>query len=196
MLYPILAFCFLAVACGDDKDAASISSDLEGIYKISHATQNSESCDAEGKSIIESISEKYFIFVSYKSYGVDYLTFVSCENPEKCKEIAKTAKSGEMGFGGEFLDNLTSGDDSKGYNSKIITTGYNSDGICTKSGVKEGNLIKIDASTLKWTLKFSAGKDYEAKDDTCSTEAAKEAVKGRPCSEYTVIQGTFVEKLD
>jgi len=169
-----LALLAALVGCG------GLSSELEGIYDIGTWTQNPDACDAEGASILEQQPETSFYVRVETFFGQKFLNAALCSDLADCQ-----AQAGDntINLNGWAFDG---GDDANGWTGATVfaggsgdqCTGQVTDHVMTSSGP---DTVRIESRTRE-TLPFPVDSD-----GFCSTDKAREAADGQPCTTLEVV---------
>src|SRR5512142_1445828 len=119
-------------ACGGGGVSASGATfaSFEGIYQIDADTQNPTACDAEGPSILDTITQQQFAAVHMKMLSVDGLLLVSCADDAGCSSTASMIKSGGgwLSEWGYFMSEILGTDQLSGLSA---SGGFELSGNCT-----------------------------------------------------------------
>jgi hypothetical protein len=177
---------------GEDPEDGGLTTNLRGIYSIDSWTDNQAGCDAEGASVLETMSDKKLGVKMTEFFGVDILVAVPCADPTDC---AESANAGFFGiFAGAAL--FGEGSDAAGWfgdgSSHSVT-----DGVCEGNYFTQRMEVIGDKSVKVETKTFSTSFPAEGSsaDSECPLEAAKKAAEGQPCETLTVITATFEQPL-
>jgi hypothetical protein len=178
-----LLLSLLIVGCG----GGSSLTELEGIYTITTWTDNTASCDAEGPSVLDQMTDTA-LFVKIENFlGQKFVNAVRCIDLVDCQ-----AKAAEDTI---FLDGYAfeKGSDEDGWTGSTIFAS----GIDTCQGSVTDHVMTAPAdgalhfeSKTRNSLPFD--KDSEG---FCNTDDAKAAAEGQPCVELEVITATFADDL-
>lgn len=169
----------------------------EGVYELSSYTENTESCDAEGASILENEAETLYTLRSGSFLGYNYLSFVSCADTADCQATKTEIDDGTL-FAGVGTFTFDSGSNSTGRTGQTVTTGasgLNGD-TCTDGKLEDHKLSINEDGSIMITTKVTYVDDYAEDDDGfCTTDGAKAAVGDNVCSEYQVLNATLIESF-
>ena len=167
----LIAAIISIAACG-----GSSSSDLAGVYQITHHTINETGCDQEGP---ESTGYSHFQLSPEEFFGQDLLSFGECQSasPDTCSGLGLF--SGYIEMGDEWVSEISS---SSGGGSLACLLGFSLSTI-TETGVGE---LRIESRRHSDT-------DDALSEDQCSTDEASLRGSDMPCDRFEVIVGTLVE---
>ena len=192
-LRTVLIAAFLLAACGDEDDRSPLdgAESLQGIYRIDQYLVNTESCDAEGSDVLESLQGSTFMFGVIRSIFFEYLDFASCRSVAECRQRA--LGDPELIVNG-FSAVLFRGDGTS-FNGELVTSGFTSGDSCvnpqitTQVATKTSQGVRIEART-------QIGEAYPPDaDGFCTTDLGRAAAIDAPCSIYAVVVATKLEDL-
>jgi hypothetical protein len=182
-------------ACGGggvDSSGAAYAS-FEGIYQLDAATNNPSACDAEGPSILDTITQQQFAAVHMKMLTVDGLLLVSCADDAGCSSTASMIKSGGgwLSEWGWFMSEIQGTDQLGGLSA---TGGFELSGSCTSRSYTALTLTR-DAATqmmLRLENRTTALADMPADNGVCWSDPSKERSEAGalPCSSLQVLTGS------
>jgi hypothetical protein len=185
----LAALAALACACGGDDDSGSASSTgLGGIYEMTAWTHNETGCASEGPSILDTQSDKFLMVRGNRIFGVFVIEIVPCASLTDCR-----AEAMDSALNLTALGLLDSGSDSAGWTGGRIFAGGSStcSGEVTETALRAEGAMAITIEA--WTTK--TGEFPLDSEGFCSTDDAKQAAQGKPCSELQVLRATLVESL-
>jgi len=180
-------------ACGDG-GSGGLSSDVlagfEGIYQLDAATENPAACDAEGPSILDTITQKQFVAIQLQMLTAKGLQLISCADDAGCASTANMVRAGG-GWGGEwgwFLSRSAGVDQLGGLSA---SSGFQQNGTCTGRSYTD-LLLARQADALRLETRTTALADLPADNGICWADAAKEQSEAasRPCSSLRVLTGS------
>ncbi len=183
--------------------AVSGESAWRGIYQITHFSRNLNGCDEAGTDNRPISADGYFALFKQSFLGQQYLQIISCENETDCREKYLKMVSEQSGFF-DFSFSLFYGTDALGYKSKIEKAGSNMEyvnGAWVENGCKGGRedltLIKNTSSNeLELESRYHEAFFEADAEGICWTDEGGAAAEGKPCSELTLLQGSFISGLD
>jgi len=181
-------------ACGGGGGVVSSPfASFEGIYQLDAATNNPTACDAEGPSILDTITQQQFAAVHMKMLSVDGLLLVSCADDAGCSSTASMIKSGGgwLSEWGWFLSESQGTDQLGGLSAG---GGFALGGSCTSRSYTALTLTR-DAATemmLRLENRTTALADMPADNGVCWADPSQERSEaaGRPCSSLQVLTGS------
>jgi hypothetical protein len=102
-LAALLPLALLCGGCGDDEGGGPGPYDSEflGIWTVDSWTENAESCDAEGESVLEQNGNSLLLVQACTinfGFKVDYLHALECTDEADCED--KRCEENELNFGG------------------------------------------------------------------------------------------------
>jgi hypothetical protein len=179
---------FLLAACGSSDDGGGAA--LLGIYSVQSHTENRMGCAAEGAPATQSAG--FFYLKKQSLSGFTYYSATACDSLPECRTSAASDKLVLAAFDFTF-------DRTKGATELIggtRTTGFTTNkGLCERPSVSERTFVRT-GDAVRIEERTRVGDDYPAdKDGFCTTTAGSKATEGKPCSEFVVVTGTFVEPL-
>jgi hypothetical protein len=168
--------CWLG-ACGGDLTG------LEGVYRVTAATENLTGCDTDGDSVLD--GQAPFVFVEAQAFLTDeFVAVVECEDVAACQAAAATDTV--------TLDRIfDEGSDADGWTSRLVFTS-GAAGVCAgtvtdltlQRGEGDGD-IRVEARHT----------DVAFDDPDCTTAAAEAAAVGQACTRLDTLSATFEATL-
>jgi len=195
-LLPLLFGLVAAVGCGSDDSEGGLSGAeaLQGIYTIGSFTRNEATCDAEGPDATSTLSgDTHLLGIVQSFVGQEVLSFYSCQGEQDCRDKqAKIESNGSFGFA--YGAQLSEGSGTS-FRGTTVSTGFSSaegcvDGsVARLTAVLSGNALRIESrKTVADTYPPDSG-------GFCTTDLARKAAAGKPCSEIEVMTATRVSGL-
>ncbi len=154
----------------------SSSSELAGVYQITHHTSNETSCAREGPGAIR---YSHFQLSLEDFFEQQLLAFGECQSasPDTCSGMGLF--SGYLDMGDEQISEISS---SSGGGALACLLGF-SRGTITETSIGE---VRIERRRYSDT-------DDTLSEDRCSTDEASARGSDMPCDRFEVIIGTLVE---
>jgi hypothetical protein len=186
------------VGCGDDGDEAEGDANgvdeatiqsFEGLYRLDSFTENPSSCDAEGPSTLETITERNFVMVGASFFNQTFLQLVSCSDANCAMKTNAIRTNGVYSVEYSLILSAVAGpDELTGFSA---STGFAMDDICVEREyvthvlTRTGDTLRVESRTV-------ALEDAPQEDDFCVVRPAeqKEEAEGRPCTALSVFTGT------
>lgn len=171
--------CWLG-ACGGDLTG------LEGVYRVTAATENLTGCDAEGDSVLD--QQAPFVFVEAQALlGDEFVAVVDCDDVPGCQAAASTDTV--------TLDRVfDQGSDDEGWTSRLVFSS-GSAGVCAGT-VTDLRLARDEEGAAGATIRVEARHtDVTFDDPDCATEAAEEAAAGAACTRLETLTAAFEATL-
>src|SRR5687768_8626053 len=158
-----VAVSFGSAACGDsnDSDGSSDSGNpltretalaFEGVYQLTHYTENASGCDTEGASLLETTDDAWFVLVARTVLGTQTLELVSCADAADC--AAKVEEIRNFGlYTIDFQATLSSEvsvDELGGFSA---STGFEENGRCVERDytdhvlTRNGDAVRLESRT-------------------------------------------------
>lgn len=166
---------------------------LEGqaqIYTITTMTENKESCEEKGGSVLASQTSRFFVLkdVGDARWG-HYVYAVSCKDEASCQR-ARTAS-----VGGDWMLMFNQRDSPSNLSGSTIFSGRFSTESCIDPAKQGLSLEFLDGGKVRIIKKTTVGPSYapvpmsEGTPPMCQTGAAEKAVQGLACTANLVIEG-------
>ena len=173
-----LALIIVLVGCG----GGSSLTDNEGVYTLATWTDNMESCDAEGRSILD-IQEPNLFIKNENFLGSVFVNVNPCPDLGTCQAEASDDETIHLGNWA-----FESGSDSGGWTSQSAF-GFSVDGECQATRLVAtltftGDSLRIEDRRQEGTFPADAN-------DECSEAEAEAATAGQPCIALEVVTAAF-----
>ena len=182
MKTPGLLACLLLISCGDDGGTA-----LGGVYEISAWSENPDSCDVEGPSVLpHPFGTTHFYIKNESFFGESFVNVVGCEGVPDCQEQAK-----DISIDLSFFGNLASGNDDDGWRSDDSSCGGGGTIDYPELLMRQGGENQV---VLEAQIK-SLDDPPEDSDGFLDCEAGYAQVASLPCEKLEVITGSLVDGL-
>jgi hypothetical protein len=190
----ILVTAIMVAACGSGSSGEfeDIAETMQGIYRVTSYTHNSEACAPGGESRLG--EDRFALAISRTVIGIPLLEIVSCESVADCRDKAAqlTAKQPyvfEFGFTASKL----------GPDGALLgqggSSGFHIDGVCTLGEVTRSTFA-LAGDALRVEMEITIADDYAPPaPNTCTTREAERAAAGNACSEMEVLVAELVEPL-
>lgn len=181
--------CLLGSGCGDDGKSAPgpYDSEFQGVWSISSWTENGDSCDAEGESVLESKEEKLMLVQACTlSFGisVDFLHALQCTDEADCDEKRCTAD--ELNLSGYTF--AEGGDDGGWMGEATFASGAGGETCDAEVNLftlsRDGDDLVLRSETFEVA---GVPKDAEG---FCDTDAARAMASSQPCVKLEVLRLT------
>ena len=180
-----------AAGCGGDGGLSSeLLAGYEGVYQLDTATENPAACDAEGASIIDTLTQKQFVAVAIQVLAISGLQVISCADDAGCADTAMKAKgSGGWAAMWGYLFSENVGADQLGGLS--ASSGFNQNGTCTDRDYTALTLTRT-GDTLRIEARKTLLADVPSDNGICWADAVKQRSEAaaRPCSSLRVLTGS------
>ncbi len=165
---------------------------FEGIYQVDAATNNPSACDAEGPSILDTITQQQFAAVHMKMLSVDGLLLVSCADDAGCSSTASMIKSGGgwLSEWGWFMSESQGTDQLGGLSA---SGGFALGGNCTSRTYTALTLTRQPGTDmLRLENRTTALADMPADNGVCWSDPSQERSEavGLPCASLQVLTGS------
>jgi len=174
--------------------SSAASAEFVGIYQTTGYSDNSASCDAPGASLLDGLQDKYFVVAAADEFGISTVSVVSCSGVADCQ-----AKGSKVTDGG-FYSSVYSFTLSSAVNATVLaglyaTTGFGEGTMCTGRTYADHTLTLNSDHSLHLESRSKELADKPQQDGFCEVEPAKSQQEAAtlPCSELTVLDGTFVQ---
>jgi hypothetical protein len=173
----------ILLGCGGDENRTS----LEGVYEITAWTENPDSCDAEGPSVLpHPFGTTHFYVKNESFFGESFVNVVGCEGVANCQEEAV-----DTTFDLSFFGPLVTGSDEAGWR--------NDDSSCGGGFSIEYPelLMRPETEGLLFLEAQIKSLDDPPRDDEdfLDCEAGFAQVADLPCEKLEVVRGTLVDTL-
>jgi hypothetical protein len=191
LLRSLVALGLPALSCGGGDSGAF--SDRRGIYMLTALTNNEAGCDAPGPSILAAEPEKFLAGVTISFFGSTMLTLHPCADVADCRTVAADARANNViPLGSGYVLDGTRGDTLVGSAVVAGGAGATCDGRLTEHVLTQSTdrSITIESRT---TL---TGPFAQDSDGFCTTEDAKQAAAGKPCTSLRILNAAFVETIE
>jgi hypothetical protein len=172
----------------------------EGIYQLVSDTKNPTSCGAEGPSVLASQSETLFFLRSESGLAGVELWLLSCTDVANCQ--AKRAQfdqsQASMTFGppASLLYFFQCRGPNGSLEDTIVSTGFSQpDGTCQSPSVAKETLAHDASGNARIDVRTQFGDTYKQVNGYCNTTAAYSASANKPCTEYDVLVGKYLQPL-
>jgi hypothetical protein len=174
--------------------AATIGSELEGVYQIQTYTHNEQSCTEEGQSVLEQRTERFLFVVSSFLLGQPYLMAASCASVDDCKGKLARARAMEASLT-EFSFSFTTAIDDHTFGGRAADTGSSGGGaFCTDSKVNDHTLSRAADKSIRIEDKITLVGDHpKDSDGSCSSDGTLAAAVGKSCSQLDALTAQFIE---
>lgn len=161
---------------------------FEGIYQITSYTQNTAGCDVEGASVL---ADHAPMLASVQiRFLIAMLTLHPCEDLADCQAVTADVRANNVfPIDGFTFSSVTRSGDGAGGTTTFVGTG-SSTTECTGS-VTEHTLTRGTDGSIHIESRATSMFTYpEESGGFCTTDDAKKAAAGLPCSEFTVLHAT------
>lgn len=163
---------------------------FSGVYVLTHLTENSAGCDAEGRSLLGAAQDRLFVLASRIVLGNLVIVIASCSGVEDCVTKGQAIRNNDFYFT-EYSYTLSSEIDPTRLAGFEVSSGFgNGDGMCIGRAYSDYSLtLSEGAVRLESRTKLLADRPHQ--DGAClvTPEATSEAAT-LLCSELTVLEGT------
>lgn len=187
----------LVCGCGSDDDdesgglSESAVAAFVGTYRVTAYTSNANGCDAEGPSMLETLSDTQLVLADQVFLGQRSLQLASCKDDTDC--AAKwTAIRTSKPYASEYIFTLSS------QTSENVLGGFSAsggpseqEGLCRRE-YSVHSLSMAEDGALRFESRLKRLADQPERDGVCWVEPArfKRDAEGRPCSTLTVLEAT------
>lgn len=163
----VIAILVACAACGDD------DVDLSGIYAVTHHTENSGDCVAEGNDVDD---PPFFSMDPGELFGVDIFAYSECTSadPISCQA------------GGLFFQLPIDG----GWRNE--QSGIIGGGNCVLSFQEATAVFEPSGDLRIESRRYEEAAEFPFSDPRCTTDEAELRGDTMPCAEFLVITGTPV----
>ena len=176
-------------ACGDDSSGGNSDVQLAAnkIYELTAHTRNDASCDADGESILDMDTERYFSASVGNFAGVPVATVSSCASPQQCRDRHTDANS-------DFPEwsELVGGDSWTFYGGGVGDPGAPCSSMvlyATLATENEGNIARVEVREYEVT-----GLTFDS-EGFCDATGISGDFDRYTCLNMEVYTGTYVEDL-
>jgi hypothetical protein len=169
---------------------------FEGIYQLTSYTENNQTCDAEGPSLLATEKEKLAVVKAVTAFGINVVWLQSCADVANCTD--KAAKLGNtFGAASNILFQFSCVQSSNELSATMANTGFTgSQGVCTKPSISNDTLTRDPAAAIRVESREQIGDDYPVDPDGfCTTALGRVHSADKPCTHYRVLTGTFLQKI-
>ncbi len=187
---PALAIVF-TTACTDDNESDTTIPD--GVYAVNAYSETSGSCDSS--QLVSTTARSEHFFVSRKSFFGTYYYFVAgCNDLAECETNYGKHRRNES-FSLPYSYTVLDAPEEGVFQGETVFSGYNMGGTCTDGKVEAHELEfeKNKTITLTNRTTFAANHAVDS-EGFCTTDGAKAATTGVPCSSMSVLRGDLVKE--
>jgi hypothetical protein len=172
----------------------------EGIYQLVSDTNNPMSCSAEGPSVLASQSETLFFLRSRSGPGGADLWLLSCTGVADCQAKRSQFDQSQANMTLGPAASIVLGFACRGPNGSLadtaVSTGvWQSDGTCQSPSVAQETLAHDTNGNARVEVRTRLGDTYKQVNGFCDTNAAYAASANKPCTEYEVFAGKFLQAM-
>ena len=174
----VILACGLTLGCGQKDDEEASSDPLEGVWKITSATENPDNCDAEGPAT--EITETHFkLSMGAMFPGMpETLLYNSCTSPTECSDSVSL----------NWAMSAKTADGWSGYSQSAGGSGE----VCTY--VRDVNEIKLVDGKAVLESRQSINRNVTSSSGKCESSGASydTGIAGAVCSKLEVIRAERV----
>jgi len=165
----------------------------EGIYSVTSYKKVDGHCD--DAELVEQVPRENYYFVKKKDFfGVTFYSLYGCKSPEECRNNAHKESEGES-FSVEFSMSVPDNASGKKFSGELVSTGVDSNGICTDGSIVKQELEVLNRSTMNIIASTRKAPDYQYDlGGYCSTDGVKEAAQSIQCT-TEAFHGTYIAEL-
>jgi hypothetical protein len=195
-MFKFTSLLLLVGACtsnsGSGGSFEELSSEMEGIYRVTSHTRNEAACVPGGDSILG--TDGFAIMKRMPFFGdIEILNVFSCASPADCRARLAQFEAGEA-----VPNELSFSASEAGPNGTVIGqsagTGFSEGNVCT-GGELTTSTFALTADGIRIETGVVIAPDYPSDDGLCSTTATQRAASGVACSEMEILEADFVESL-
>jgi hypothetical protein len=202
----VVAVSFGSAACGDSSDSEGTSGSgnsltretalsFEGIYELTHYTENASGCDAEGASLLGTTADPWFVLVARTVLSTQTLELVSCADAADCGAKAEQIRNNGIYAidYGATLSSEASADELGGFRAD---TGFQENGMCVERQYVDHVLTRSE-DVVRLESRTKALDDKPAEDGFCVVRPSESRAEAEtaPCAAFDVIEGTKTSDL-
>jgi len=181
---------FAPAGCSDsDSDWGE---ELVGIYAVESLTENSQSCDTEGASILTDDRDHMLVF-SGSDRGGRWLRADGCADVAACRQRVRDIQENRgilVTF--SFIFSADKGDHFEG---DWVTTGYSGGPVCTDGEVTRFSLATPAENTVRIEARSVVVDHPPDADGICWTYDTQAAAAGQPCNLFRTVGASRLEAL-
>ena len=175
------------------KGSGNSAGGLDGVYQLNHSTENTNGCDTEGPSVLETTPESFMALYSSQVLGYPILASLNCVDTADCRQRVTDAR--EAGLFGLLFSIVLEGNATEGYHGEISSAWSVGADSCMGS-LTEFTLDKTGDSTVQLEGRMTDSAPFpQDAEGFCDTEDIAAHIQGQPCVELMVKRGTFTASL-
>lgn len=185
-------FALIAVAGCSEPDP-TWGEELVGIYTVESLTENGESCDAEGPSVVLTDDRDHMVVFSGSDFGGRYLRAEGCADVAACRQLVQNVRE-NRGIPVTFSFSFRS-DEGDHLEGAWVTTGYSGGPVCTEAEVTTFRLVQPTETTVRIEARSVIVDHPPDADGICWTNDTQAAAAGKPCNFLQTLGATRIESL-
>jgi hypothetical protein len=172
----------------------------EGIYQLVSDTKNPTACGAEGPSVLASQQETLFFLRSESGPLGTELWLLSCTDVANCqtKRAQFDQSQANMSFGppASILLFFQCKGPNGSLEDTVVETGFSQpDGTCQSPSISQQTLAHDANGEARVEARKQFGDTYKQVNGYCTSNAGYAASANKPCTEYDVLVGKFLQSL-
>ena len=197
----VVAVSSSSAACGDSSDPEGTSGSensltretalsFEGIYELTHYTENASGCDSEGVSLLGTTTDAWFVLVARTVLSMQTLELVSCADAADCAAKAEQIRNFGI-YTSDFAATLSSEASADELGGFSASTGFEENGVCVERDYLDHVLTRSgDAVRLESRTKALDDKPVENGFCVVRPSESRAEAEAAPCAAFDAIEGT------